>query len=115
MSEQQSEFRTLLKNKPPIGTVLVSHTGIPVPVFVDHKPDIGDGAKRIMFANALIDEKATGWFLMDSSRGLKCLILPESQRELIELHGGGEEGLTVTQLRVVRHNSSNTALICELY
>lgn len=108
-----TKFNDLLKQKPTAGTTLRSKDGSPVPLFVDNREHDGK-ARRVMFANALIDEEATGWYLADSTRGLKCLILPEHQRRLIEENGGSEEGLTVLELRVVRQNDRQTALICEL-
>jgi len=114
MTDAPNDFKSLLDQKPSAGTILESFSKEPVSIFLDNKPDIGQGPKRIMFANALIDDEATGWFLMESSRGLKCLILPHAQDELIAQNGGSTENLTVTRLRVVRQNNRGTALICEL-
>lgn len=113
-SVKRARFTKLLNNKPKAGTLLESISGAPVPLIIDENPATNKGLKRVMFAHATIDEDGTGWYLCDSSRGLKCLILPESQEKIIENNHGSLVGLKIKTLRVVRQTSKKTALICEL-
>ena len=108
------KFDRLRNQKPQPGEVLRSKDGEPVPVYVETKPDFGQGETRVVFTNALIDRECTGWYLTKETNGLKVLVLPHSQERLIELNGGSVENLQVVALRVVRHNEKGTALICEL-
>lgn len=119
MTKTEYEFRAdrfeeLRAAKPDAGDILTTKDGEPVPVFVENKPDRGKGAMRVVYTNALIDHDCTGWYLSPEKNGLKVLILPRSQDRLIERNGGSIEGLSVSELRVIRQNEKGTALICEL-
>ncbi len=103
-------FARLRHQKPPEKTILTPKNDEKIMVQVQYKEDM----HRTMFVNAAIDEEATGWYLVNEDQGLKCLILPHSQEHLIRLNDGETDGLTVTELRVMRHNGTRTALICEV-
>jgi len=110
-AEREIAFQKLLGEKPPPGTILTSEDGEPVPVYVEAHPDTGG---RVVYTNALIDYDCTGWYLSRQTTGLKVLVLPRSQKTLIDRNGGSTERLTVLRLRVVRHNQKGTALIAEV-
>jgi len=118
--ERQREFRRVLNQKPTAGMVLRSRDGSPVPVVVQHKPSRGCRADtRVFVCGAIVDGELLTWVLTPTMRGgepigLKCLILPRSQEELIRRHRGQTDNITVDALVVVRHNDRGTALICEL-
>jgi len=103
-------FSRLRHQKPPEGTILTPKDVAEVTVQVQYKEDM----HRTMFVNAAIDDEATGWYLVNEDQGLKCLILPYSQEHLIRENDGETDGLTVSELRVMRHNTTKTALICEV-
>lgn len=113
VDERRDKFQTLLKSKPVVGTVLRSKSGLAVPVKVDRKPDFGKGETRVMLVFAAIDRDCTGWYLSDDAQGLVCLILPISQKELVNRFRG-EQDIEVEALRVVGVNDRGTALKCEL-
>ena len=112
VTERTRRFEELRERKPNPGELLYVKEGGNAPVMVDTNPvKVG---LRVMFCNAAIDEECTGWYLTRDGKGLKCLILPQSQNKLLERNGGVLEGLTVRELRVVRHARNGRALICEI-
>ena len=110
-AERVVKFNQLVKEKPNPGRILRSKDGRSVPVYVEVDPV---SSKRVVYTNALIDDECTDWYLSESIRGLKVLILPKSQEALIQRNGGSIENLKVDALRVVRHNKKGTALIAEV-
>ena len=110
-----SEFNTILKNKPQAGEILKSKHGEYVKIHVEMKPAVGDRPEmRMMFCNASIDAEATGWYLTNDIKGLKCLILPDAQAMLYSLNNDSYENLQIKQLKIVKENKTKTALLCEL-
>lgn len=113
--QRARNFVQLRDNKPEIGSMLVAKNGDEVPLYTQYKwdPEVEEET-RIIFANAAIDEEATGWYLTDGGRGLKCLILPGSQDVLVKRNNGMSNGLAAHKLRVLRHTPTGSALICEV-
>jgi len=117
---EQRAFRRMLRQKPTAGMVLRSRDGNFVPVVVQHKPAVGCRAcTRMLLCGAIVDRELLDWVLTPIMRngepiGLKCLILPRSQEELIRRNRGVTDDLVVDALVVVRHTHRGTALICEL-
>jgi len=110
--QQRAEnFNKLRNQKPPVGSILSAKDGSEIPVHVQYR---GDADTRTMFVNTAIDDEATGWYLIPGDRGLKCLILPNAQEQLIAENNGMSNGLAVFSLRVLRHTPSSSALLCEV-
>ena len=103
-------FMGLLANKPEAGRVLTTQNGVPVRVHVQENEITGH---YIMFVNAAVDDEGTGWFIKEGSVGLKCLLSPSSQNELLNKYVTISD-MYVSVLKVVRHNKKGTALICEV-
>lgn len=111
MASNNERFKTLLKNKPVRESILMSKDGRGVPVFVDLRN--GSTEDRVMYVNCAVDDEGTGWYLSREAKGLKVLILPESQIYLIEKYGGLDK-LMVDVLRVKRVSRKGTALLAEV-
>lgn len=105
-----SRFELILQNAPQPNSLLLTKTREPVPVLVE---DLSSG-ERGMHVCVAIDDERTGWYLSDETRGLKALILPNSQAHLIEVNGGSMRGLTVQALWILRWNKNRTALLTEV-
>jgi len=116
MPSRSEKFKWLASNKPKAGEILKSIDDSPVEVHVERRRNKHGEIVLMMFANALIDDQCTDWYLTnnDTPRALKVLILPESQDVLIDSNRGRLDSLEVSALRVVKHNEKGTALICEL-
>ena len=116
MTNNRSEnFRWLFQNKPKSGDILTSIDGEDIPVFVERRVHNDGGYMLMMFANALIDEDCTGWYLTpdDTNKALRALIIPDSQDLLIEENENRVSDLYVSALKVIKQNEKGTALICE--
>lgn len=114
---QEEKFNYWKCHKPQPGDIISTRDGNPIPVYVEIRKvrsPRGISENRLMYCTALIDDTCTGWYLGKDPRGLKVLLLPQTQAELIRRHGGRVEFLQVEQLRVVRYNKNETALLCEL-
>ena len=119
-NDRVKQLRRLLDAKPAVGTVLRAKDGTGVPVTVQRRVRPGGGLLTLL-VNAHVDEEATGWFLTPEERGLKCLILPISQKALIQGNNGNTKGLCVKAVRVVRQRVAHrvegvcvTSLLCEV-
>lgn len=104
-----SKFEYLRENKPSEGEVVISLDGDPVPVRVET-----GFIERKMFVNAIIDDDCTGWYLSSGNRGLKMVLVPEAQEQLIALNYGSLGNLKVSALRVVRASFAGTCLLSTL-
>ena len=111
MASNNERFKTLLKNKPVRESIIMSKDGREVPVYVELK--YGSNEDRVMYVNCVIDNECTGWYLSREAKGLKILILPESQIYLIEKYGG-VDNIMVDVLRVKRVTRKGTALLAEV-
>tara|TARA_R110002051_G_scaffold312549_1_gene387816 strand:+ start:215 stop:640 length:426 start_codon:yes stop_codon:yes gene_type:complete len=109
-ADRAARFSDLLQNKPEPGRTLQSEDKNPVQVHVQRKEPAGT---YVMFVNAVVDDAGTGWFLKDGLVGLKCLITPSSQQDLLKNFETISD-MSVVALRVVRQNQKGTALICEV-
>lgn len=110
-AKRAEKFDVLVKKKPEPGQILMAKDRSFVPVYVEIDPI---SKNRVVYTNALIDDDCTGWYLTKEIRGLKVLILPNSQEHLIKENNGSCENLSVAVLRIVRHNKKGTALIAEI-
>ena len=110
-AERAERFDVLVKKKPEPGQILMAKDRSFVPVYVEIDPITKN---RVVYTNALIDDDCIGWFLTKEIRGLKVLILPNSQDYLIKENNGSYENLKIDALRIVRHNKKGTALIAEV-
>ena len=96
-ADRAARFSDLLQNKPEPGRTLQSEDKNPVQVHVQRKEPAGT---YVMF-------------LKDGLVGLKCLITPSSQQDLLKNFETISD-MSVVALRVVRQNQKGTALICEV-
>jgi hypothetical protein len=113
-NERSEKFNALRRNKPEPGDLLKSKDGGLVKVYVDETKTSKSGdCKQVMFVNVEIDFECTGWYLTSKNLGLKALILARSQEVLID-RAPNFDSIVVDKIRVVRHNKSGTALICEI-
>jgi hypothetical protein len=109
-ADRAARFSALLQNKPEPGKTLQSKDHAPVKVHVQRREPAGT---YVMFVNAVVDDAGTDWFLKEGSVGLKCLITPDSQQNLLDNFETLSD-MSVVALRVVRQNQKGTALICEV-
>jgi hypothetical protein len=113
-NDRKERFEELRKNKPEPGVILRPKDGGSVKVYVDTTKSSKSGdCKQVMFVNVEIDFDCTGWFLTSKNLGLKALILARSQDVLLNRFSDFES-IEIDKLRVVRHNNSGSALICEI-
>jgi len=103
-----TRFQLILRNTPQPNTLLLSKTSKPVPVYVSEYEE-----ERRMFAYVAIDDERTGWYLSEATRGLKALIMSNSQDHLIAMNNGSIIDLTVQALMVVKWTKKYNALITE--
>ena len=111
--KRAEKFEKLRDHKPRPGEVVTSKDE-DIVVFIENRPNFKKEGEmmKVMYVNAAIDEECSGWYLTNDTKGLKCLILPNSQSTLLERYPTG--AVTLRELRVVRMNKAKTALITEL-
>jgi len=107
-ADNNVRFKELLNSKPKPGDILRTKDGSALKLFTSES-----GGRVSMYVCCAVDPEATGWYLYDITVGLRALILPTTQAQLIRKYKNIED-IKVSALRVIRLSVKGTSLICDV-